>query len=333
MDASLLRGDTLRTATTAGRPAAWRRLARRTSIVLLITCLFALPVQAYSILRLRPLFTIEHNFLQPSDVAVGKDHRVYVVDGVHNSIKVFDEQGAFKFSFGTKGAGNGQLNAPLGITTDNGTGMVYVADTGNHRIQLFSPDGAFVSQFDVRSGKKEKPSDPVDVALDESRKRLYVVDNDNHHVLVYSLGDYKLLSVWGSEGERREDFNYPFFIAVGRDTSVFVVDVINTRVQVWSPKGEPVSTIGGWGVDPGQFYRPKGVCVDKDNQIFVSDSYLGAVQVFNRYGNFKAVLGDAAGEILLWKTPVGITIDDRRLYVVEMLLNRVSVYEFLDAPL
>ena len=279
--------------------------------VIVINSALPCAAPAYTVLTLRHLFNIEHSFLQPSDVAAGKGNLVYVADGVNNSIKAFDEKGAFKFAFGTKGPGKGQLNAPLGITTDS-AGNVYVADSGNHRIQIFSPDGAFLNLFEVTPGKKEKPSDPVDVALDESRNQLYVVDNDNHHVLVYSLSDHKLLSVWGSEGDRRANFNYPFFIAVGKDTSVFIVDVINARVQVWSPKGEQVSTIGGWGVEPGQLYRPKGVCVDKDNQIFVSDSYLGAVQVFNRYGHFKGVLGDEAGEILHWKTPVGIAIDDRQ---------------------
>jgi hypothetical protein len=35
---------------------------------------------------------------------------------------------------------------------------------------------------------------------------------------------------------------------------------------------------------------------------------------------------------LQWNAPVGITIDDRqRLYVVEMLANRVQVYQIIDA--
>jgi len=99
-------------------------------------------------------------------------------------------------------------------------------------------------------------------------------------------------------------------------------------VQVYSPTGDVVATIGGWGVDLGLFYRPKGVCVDSDNQIFVSDSYLGVIQVFNRYGNFKGVIGDEKGAVLKWKTPVGIAADDRgRLYVVDMTANQVNVYE------
>ena len=63
----------------------------------------------------------------------------------------------------------------------------------------------------------------------------------------------------------------------------------------------------------------------------LSDSYVGAIQTFNRYGHFKTVVGDETGEVMIWKTPVGITIDDRqRLYVVEMIPNRVGVYQILD---
>jgi len=287
-------------------------------------------LHAYTICPVRHLFTISHGFLQPSDVAVGRDGRVYVVDGVNNAVKVFDEAGTFRFSFGASGAGPGQFKAPLGIATDS-AGRVYIADAGNRRIQIFTAGGEWQRTIEIPPEKNKKPADPVDVAVDEAKQQLYAVDNDNHRVLVYSLADWKLLSRWGSEGEDRDQFTYPFFIAAGKDSSVFIVDVINTRVQVWSPKGEPVSTVGSWGVEPGQLYRPKGVCTDKDNTVYVSDSYLGVIQAFNRYGNFKGIVGTEDGRVLKLKTPVGITVDGRqRLYVVEMIENRVSVYELLD---
>ena len=46
--------------------------------------------------------------------------------------------------------------------------------------------------------------------------------------------------------------------------------------------------------------------------------------------DFKAVLGTEKGEVLKWKTPMGIAVDkQQRLYVVEMIPNRVRVYEML----
>jgi DNA-binding beta-propeller fold protein YncE len=284
---------------------------------------------SYQVLPLRHLFDITQSFLQPTDIAVGKNNVLYVVDGVNNSIKVFNEEGDYRFSFGGKGTTQGRFDTPVGVTVDS-SGMVYVTDTGNRRVQVFTPEGKVIHQIILPFENVKKPRDPVGIALDESVKRLYVSDNDNHQILVYSLTDYKLLSVWGSEGSGMQQFRYPFLMDSNNDGAVFVVDVFNTRIQQWQGD-RGLKSIGEWGVDLGQLYRPKGVCVDTKGLVFVSDSVLGVIQVFNRNGNFKAVLGTEKGEVFKWKTPVGITVDNQqRLYVVEMLSNRVRVYQILD---
>jgi len=251
---------------------------KKTAVLIFAFILGLLPltVGAYTILPLRHRFDITRDFLQPTDVAVGKDYNIYVMDGVNNSVKVFDEQGGFKFSFGSKGSRAGKFKNPVGIATDN-AGLVYVADTGNRRIQIFARDGTFKRQVALPPAENNKPREPVDVAVDESLQQMYVVDNDNHQVLVYSNPGYALLTIWGSEGPRASQFHYPFLIATGNNASVFIVDVLNTRVQVWR-QDKVVSSIGGWGVELGQFYRPKGVCVDKNGLVFVSDSVLGVIQ-------------------------------------------------------
>jgi DNA-binding beta-propeller fold protein YncE len=307
---------------------------RRSSAVLILAAVLILmsagSARAFKITPLRHLFNLEHGFLQPSDAAVGKDHHIYVLDGVNNQVKVFDDAGAFLFSFGSRGTARGQFESPLGLAIDS-SGRVFVADTGNRRVQVFSADGKAQAEFPVTLKDAQHACDPTDLAVDEKRNRLYVVDNENHCVLVYALDTFSFLERWGKEGDGRQEFRYPFFIAVAKDSAVLIVDVLNTRVQAWDPKGKAMSTIGEWGVDVGQLYRPKGVCVDKDNRVFVSDSYLGAIQVFNRYGSFLSVAGDEKGKIIKWETPVGLAIDDRqRLYVVEMIANRVSVYQIMD---
>ena len=297
-------------------------------ISFLIFTLLPLSAPAYTILPLRHQFDITHKFLQPTDVAVGKNNLIYVMDGVNSRVKVFDEKGVFKFSFGRKGKQKGNFNDPVGITTDS-TGHVYVADTRNRRIQIFSFNGTFENQIIIPEDENDEPPEPIDIVVNESLKRLYIADNNNHRVRVYSNPGYKLLSTWGSEGSGSNQFRYPFLMAAGNNNSLFIVDVLNTRVQVWQ-QDKPVKSIGGFGVDLGQFYRPKGVCVDKNNLVFVSDSVLGVIQTFNPNGNFSAVLGTEKGEVLKWKTPLGINVDNnQRLYVVEMLPNRVRVYDIL----
>jgi len=277
-----------------------------------------------------PLFTLEADFLMPSDVAVGKQNRIYVLDGIHGQVKVFNDQGRFIFSFGSKGRGKSQLINPLGLDADD-AGNVYVADSGNHRIQIFDYNGRWINTFDLPRKTGYKPSDPTDVAINTDQDRCYVVDNDNHTILIYNKNGSQLLGQWGERGEVLEKFRYPFFIAVSQAGAVAVVDLLNTRVQVFDPEGKFIHLVGDWGIDQGEFYRPKGIAIDKKNRIYVSDSVLGVVQIFDPQGNFLSAVGNKQRKILRFKTPVGIDVDHNlRLYVVEMSLNRVRVFKLQE---
>ncbi len=77
----------------------------------------------------------------PYGVAIS-GNTLYVTQSTKNSVSAFDittpAAPVYLGSWGTKGAGNGQLNRPLGIATD-GAGNVYVDDYGNGRIEVFTP--------------------------------------------------------------------------------------------------------------------------------------------------------------------------------------------------
>lgn len=277
-----------------------------------------------------PLFTLEATLHMPSDVAVGKQNRIYVLDGTHGQVKVFNDQGTFIFSFGSKGAGKSQLMNPLGLDIDN-SGNIYVADSGNHRIQIFSQDGQWISSFDLIREPGSNPPDPTDVAVCNAKDRCYVVDNDNHKILMFNKKGSKSLGQWGKRGQVLGKFRYPFSATVSKEGAVAVVDLLNTRVQVFNPDGKFLHLVGSWGVDRGNFYRPKGVAIDKNNRIFVSDSVLGVVQIFDPQGNFLSVVGNKEGHIRRFTTPVGIYVDNNfRLYVVEMTMDRVGVFKLQE---
>ncbi len=284
------------------------------------------PVYGIRLTAIKPLFDITHNLNAPSDVAVSKDGRIYIVDGVNNQIKIFNRLGQFLSSIGREGTGRGEFRFPLGIDIDRAD-RVYIADSGNHRVQIFESDGRFISEIKIAT-ESSRPADPTDVVVDDSRKRCYVVDNDNHYILVYDLSNFKLIRTYGKPGTDKREFRYPFLITLDKDKYIYIVDVINTRVQVLNPEGLFVTFIGGWGVEKGEFFRPKGVTVDRAGSVFVSDSYLGVIQVFKPSGEFHSVLGESGKDTLKrFKTPVGICIDrQNRLYVVEMFAHRVSVY-------
>lgn len=278
----------------------------------------------------RHLFDIKSDFLNPSDVAVSPQGNIYVLDGVNNRVVMFTAAGKYVSAFGVRGKGKGGLNSPLGIDISK-DGSVYVADSGNRLVQVFDGLGNFKFEFPVTVQDSLRPPDPVDVVIDESLDRCYVIDNDNHRVLVYSRDGSNLLKLWGGPGEKPGEFQFPFLAALDNQSTLYVTDVLNTRVQAISKDGRTMAYIGKWGVDRGEFYRPKGVTVDTKDRIYVSDSYLGVIQVFERFRKFLGVLGTAEMPMMKFTTPAGIYIDDdMRLYVVEMMLSRVSVYQVVD---
>jgi DNA-binding beta-propeller fold protein YncE len=265
--------------------------------------------------------------VMPTDIAIGKDERIYIVDSGNHRVLCYSRDGKYLFAFGSAGEGDGELLGPVGITTAE-DGSVLLADRGNKRIQIFDEKGQFLNTIETRSGGKS--ASPVDVAVDKSGKQLYVTASiPFHQVFVYGEdeGGGKVKTIWGKPGSNPGEFRYPATIAIGPDKNIYVVDVFNSRLQVFDVSGQALVTIGSWGVTPGHLFRPKGVAVGDDGLIAVSDSYLGVLQLFDSDKRFQGVLGEA-GEIAHFTTPTGLAFDGKgRLYVAEMLANRVTVLE------
>jgi len=260
---------------------------------------------------------------QPSDIAVGPQNRIYLVDGVNNRIVVTDEGGTPRFTFGRGGSGPGEFKHPLGIDIST-KGRVFIADTGNHRIQVFDPQGKFLYMFPVKTSPGEKPPAPVDVLALDRKNYLYISDRDNHKIKVHKQSGAFVFE-WGGYGEVRGRFRYPGILAADQYNRIYVVDVLNTRIQQFDPDGHFITEIGAWGVRPGQLFRPKGVVVDNADRVFITDSFMGCVQAFTDVGGFLGVVcdGDAKRS---FTTPVGIAVDgENRLLVVEMRANRIRV--------
>lgn len=262
-------------------------------------------------------------FSMPTDAAVGKDGNLYVLDGVHHRVVIYDTAGRFLFEFGSRGSEAGQLLLPLGLTAAP-DGKIYVADSGNHRFQIFTADGESLGAVPLPEAPSGSRPDPADVSIDAARSRLYITDNDNHKLQVYNLLTSSFEKPWGGPGQGRRQFRFPFLTDISSKGYVLVVEPINTRVQVLNPEGKFVGFIGAWGIKPGQLFRPKGVATFED-RVFVTDSYLGRVQVFDLQGSFFGVLSDSNGKPVEFSAPTGITVDAkrRRLYVVELSANCV----------
>ena len=258
----------------------------------------------------------------PSDVAIGEESQTYIVDSGNHQVAVYDAAGTKITTLGMMGSEEGQLISPLGIGV-SAKGEVYVADKGNNRVVMFDSKGRARQHFEIEADGEDVV--PIDIAVGPKGKELFITDNKSHKVVVVSSkGEF--LRAWGGQGEDDGQFFYPATIDIDAAGNVYVVDVMNARVQKFDAAGTHLLTIGERGGKPGNFFRPKGVAVNESGDIFVSDSFLGVVQVFNAAGEFQYVLGEE-GVATVYETPVGMATGGNRLYVAQMLAGKVAVLE------
>jgi len=79
-------------------------------------------------------------FIKPTDVQMGPQGRIFVSDRSNHRVQVFTRSGStftHVLTFGSQGAGDGQLAFPFGLMPVTTSSVVYVADTLNNRIQKF----------------------------------------------------------------------------------------------------------------------------------------------------------------------------------------------------
>lgn len=260
----------------------------------------------------------EQPFSLPTDVAAGSNGHLYVVDGGNNRVVAIDDTGAVAFVFGSRGRGNGELDGPVGIGIDR-AGRVHVADRGNRRIQVFAEDGTYLYPVPLFVG--DSRIEPVDVAVNAEGTELFVTAADRHEVIVF---DWKgnVLRRWGGRGEEPGQFFHPATIEISEEL-VYVVDVLNARVQCFFPDGRIVRVLGKRGAGPGTLFRPKGIAIDSSGRVFVSDSYFGVVQAFEKTGEFLYALGEG-GSPERFETPVGMTAIRGDIALVQMLRGSLT---------
>lgn len=79
-------------------------------------------------------------FKYPSDVAVGKNDRVYISDSIAHCVKVFKSNGEYVRTIGRRGKGPGDLYGPHAIAISP-AGDLLVYEMSGRRLQCFDPQG------------------------------------------------------------------------------------------------------------------------------------------------------------------------------------------------
>jgi hypothetical protein len=96
----------------------------------------------------------EYEFGRIGGMAATRDGGVAVTDYVNNVVRVYDENGTHRFSFGREGAGPGEVSGPCCPAFDD-QGRLWIRDGGNARYNiyaLFADSAHYLSQTRMAHG-------------------------------------------------------------------------------------------------------------------------------------------------------------------------------------
>ncbi len=266
---------------------------------------------------------------QPTGLALSPDEKVlYVACSSAGTVLRADlAQGKLT----VVGDEKGQKPArPFGVAVDEG-GNLFVSDSSKNVIVVYGPDGRF-----LRTIASDRLDKPTGIAIDRRRQLLYAISgvhvkSESHRVEVFSLAGAHLRTI-GTRGEKGGEFNFPTNMTVARDGTLYVVDMLNFRVQLFDPEGRLVSMFGTIGAgQPGTFDKAKSVGIDAFGNIYVVDSQAAHVQMFNSRFQVLMAFGGRLNLPGFFLTPTAIAIDSKNtIYVAEFFGGWVAQYQLVD---
>ncbi len=212
------------------------------------------------------------SYVEVAGVACDSQDRVYVFNRGQYPMIVFDKEGRFLNAWG-----EGMFKGPHGIFIDREDNL-WLADDKAHTVHKFTPDGRQLMML----GEPGKAADtgyrigvsPVQRAAGPFHRvtnvaatpagDLYIADGyGNARVHKFSK-DGKLLFSWGEPGRGPGQFILPHGIALDSAGLVYVADRENSRVQVFSPKGEYLRE---WNF----LNRPYDLFIDDQDMVHVAE--------------------------------------------------------------
>jgi DNA-binding beta-propeller fold protein YncE len=222
-------------------------------------------------------------FVDLSDVAVGPDGTVYVMDLGANRLYLYTREGALKTSLD-----GGMLGTavPNGIAVAS-NGDLFIASTAQSRVVVYAnpsglteeTKGNFVGSARIISGGSGPTNleQPLDIVIDPANSsRAYIADVRDRIALIGA--DDVVTREWHLPTGRNDGVSR---LAISPDgKTLYLSDPDRNRVAVIDVGTGAILYFGERGSGNGQFVSPSGIAVGTDGRIYVLDHGNGRVQVF-----------------------------------------------------
>ena len=276
----------------------------------------------------------------PKGIAVDKEGNIFVADSWNHRVQKFDSQGKPLQSFGSCGDRKGELNEPYDIHLDS-SGTVIVVERYNHRIQFFDRDGKSLGWVGQRGTTlEEQLADlyetplnliapplfefPTSIAQD-SCGNFFITDSGNHRIHKFNNQWQKILT-FGEPGNESGQFQYPLCISIASNDLLYIADLNNNRIQIFTCFGQYLSSIDSSHIP---LEAPCLTLVDNLGNLFVGSTFDTKIDKYQ----VSTEKEDILSENLLKQEPPSLEFINYYSLVQEKLKNEAKSFAALEQTL
>lgn len=164
---------------------------------------------------------------------------------------------------------------------------------------------------------------PMDVAV--AGRRIYVSDTNNSRIQVFDYSGKPLFG-FGEPGNGKGQFNFPYGLDSAPDGRIFVADLHNATISVFTPDGEFLDYFPPGTPEGKTLVKPAGLRIIS-GRVYVTDVALGKVFVFNLSGDKLLEIGEPGQGPGQLSSPNAVTVAGNRVYVVDTGNHRVTAFD------
>ncbi|CAF0723832.1 unnamed protein product [Adineta steineri] len=171
------------------------------------------------------------------------------------------------------------LNSPSDFFVEPNTSYIWIADTSNNRIvKWMNTSIGLLVAGGTRGTKASQFDGPSGLFVDTSASNtLYVADTNNNRIQKWLYGASNGTTVVGQSrvaGSALNQLNSPAALVVDTSGSMYIVDMGNNRIVLWSlgsTSGRVIAGSDTSGVLPSQLYAPYNIRLDSTGALIVVD--------------------------------------------------------------
>ena len=259
--------------------------------------------------------------------------------------------GTFGYSGDNGSALMAVLNAPTGLTLNNGT--LYVSDSANDRVRAVAGgsittvagNGVAAYAGDGLAAVNANLDGPAGLAFDSSGN-LYIADARNYRVrmvnaagIIATYAGDGTASGFGGQGDPATltPLNQPQGVAADSAGDVYIADTGHSRLIEVDPAGniQVVAGTGTGGAAPGQLYDPSGLALDADGNLFIADTANHRIEMLSPAGVLSTVAGTGtagfsgdggAAMAAQLDSPAAVAVDaNENIFIADTGNNRVRL--------